>query len=238
MIFFISFLKCTEILLGLAHKPIKIFLINDNKMFISKRLDYFGDSPFELINHEEEINLNKYDSDSQIKKDGPFFQIFIGDTGLCAKENKVILCEDTIDKWSIIKRNIGFVFSINELCISFYDRDLRLEDCSDKNNQLFDFLEIPPIFSCLNEISYDSKKDNLILKKVDDEIIRNEGLQGIKQEKLPVKDINDFIDRTFKNKDDKFKGEKIKKMDKLFKWGKFRGVKFKAKNFIDFMCPR
>lgn len=238
MFVFCVAVKLTEVLESLSNRPIKIFLASDSNSFISKRLDYFGDCPFELTNlNHLEYTASKFDSDALITKDGKFFYIAIGGTELCIQDDQVIGCIDKPDKWQIKKESIGFTFVYKKRCLTFYNRSITLEDCSNNDNQLFDFFLLPEVFHCLNDIPSKSTEEELLMRRVNDEIRSNAELKKIFEQKRPIKSMKDFIDKSFQKESDIRNGKKMIKLGKLFKWGKRPSFKFPSKNFIKFMCP-
>ncbi|RVD92377.1 hypothetical protein TUBRATIS_11170 [Tubulinosema ratisbonensis] len=245
MIFVLSFLfviriSGNEVLDQLSNKKNKNIISAYPKYFFGVRLNYFGDCPFETSSLK--YNTEVY-TDCLILKNGKKFTIQIGENGLCTKDDKIIPCEDEFDLWNIKKGRFGYLFIRNKKCLTFKDRNLELKECLSLENQVFDFIEMPQVLNCIEEIEINNILNFITPEEREKLSILGENLKKVLNEKIPPSSFENFLDNKFPMEKDKEKKEEAKKLAKLFnstnkKPGDWNfNWKFPSLDFLNFFCP-
>lgn len=150
------------LILGLAHpypvfldsltnKPIRIVSLEQPDAFLSEQISSFGKNPFRVVGSD----TGEYNTRSQINRDGSFFRIRIGSSGLCRQNREVGKCGDKVDMWEIIKYGSGFSISQSGYCLDANKAGLSLRRC-DGTNSLFSFQDAE-LESCLESVDLDSR---------------------------------------------------------------------------------
>lgn len=238
---FFKYVFNDEIIDTFSNKKVKIFFSAFPNFFFGRKMNYFGDSPFESTKLEYN---SAFDSDCIITKDGRKYTIKIGGLGLCLDNDKVIGCDDNFDLWKIEKKKFGYNFKNKKKCLTFVDRNVHLRECLDLENQVFDFFEVPEILECLNE----DKREEVLKDLSDDNKTKlkalGNNLKKILDEKKEPKKFDDFLSQNFDKPKDKKKKEKLKKLGKILDkpdnkskgwgWGGFGWPSF---GFLNFVCP-
>ena len=149
-----------------------MYLLNVLDDFVGKKINIFLTSAPNLqlsLSGDNLIAISKYlsrkkynyDDTAKISKNGKKYEIEIGNEKICIKDYKLVKCESNSETFSIKEKQFGFTISKKGKCFTKSEgTEVRLENCTYTNDQIFNFKKISTLDCLENKIKVPKKENN------------------------------------------------------------------------------